>query len=46
VISDTTGNFELRLEPGAYILSVLPPTGLKPPDPEADSDQVLVWTRT
>jgi hypothetical protein len=46
VTSDATGKFELRLDPGAYILSVLPPTSLKPPDPEPDSDQVLVWTRT
>jgi hypothetical protein len=46
VTSDATGKFELRLEPGAYMLSVLPPTGLKPPSPEPDSDQGLVWTRT
>lgn len=44
--SDATGKFELLLEPGTYILSVLPPTGLKPPDPEPDSDRRLVWTRT
>jgi hypothetical protein len=46
VTSDAAGKFELRPEPGTYILSVLPPTGLKPPDPEPNSDQRLVWTRT
>jgi hypothetical protein len=46
VISDATGKFELRLDRGAYILSVLPPTGLKPPDPEPHSDEAPVWTRT
>lgn len=46
VTSDASGKFELRVQPGAYILSVLPPVGLKPPDPEPDSDRQLVWTRT
>jgi hypothetical protein len=46
VIADGTGKFELGLDPGAYILSVLPPAGLKPPDPEPNSDQRLIWTRT
>jgi len=44
VTSDAAGKFELRANPGAYILSVLPPTGLQPPEP--DGDRVLVWTRT
>ncbi len=44
VTSDAAGKFELRLNPGAYIISVLPPTGLKPPEP--DGERVLVWTRT
>jgi hypothetical protein len=44
VTSDAEGKFELRLNPGAYTLSVLPPTGLKPPEP--DGERVLVWTRT
>jgi hypothetical protein len=46
VTTDATGKFELRVDPGAYILSVLPPTGLKPPVPEPGSDQRLIWTRT
>ena len=46
VSTDAAGNFELRLDPGSWILSVVPPPGLKPPDPEPDSDRVLVWTRT
>jgi Carboxypeptidase regulatory-like domain len=45
VTTDTTGKFELRPDPGAYILSVLPPTDLKPPVPERGSDQQLMWTR-
>ncbi len=44
VTSDAEGQFGLRLNPGAYILSVVPPTGLKPPEP--DGERVLVWTRT
>src|SRR5271157_1427491 len=44
--TDATGKFELRLLPGGYTLSVVPPTGLKPPNPEPDDDRVMVWTRT
>jgi Carboxypeptidase regulatory-like domain len=46
VSTDGTGKFELRLNPGAYTLSVIPPTDLKPPDQEPDSGRVMVWTRT
>jgi hypothetical protein len=46
ITSDATGKFEMLLEPGTYFLSVLPPTGLKPPDPEPNSDRRLVWART
>ncbi|SPF36375.1 conserved exported hypothetical protein [Candidatus Sulfopaludibacter sp. SbA4] len=44
--TDATGRFELRPLPGGYILSVIPPSDWKPPDPEPDNDRVLVWTRT
>ncbi len=44
--TDATGKFELRLLPGGYTLSVIPPIGLKPPDPEPDNDRVMLWTRT
>jgi hypothetical protein len=44
--TDATGKFELRPDAGSYILSVLPPTGFKPPTPEPDSDRRLVWART
>ncbi|MGO9261561.1 MAG: carboxypeptidase regulatory-like domain-containing protein [Bryobacteraceae bacterium] len=50
--TDATGKFELRPLPGGYILSVVPPPGLKPPnpdpepDPEPHSARVLVWART
>lgn len=44
--SDATGNFEMLLQPGAYILSVLPPAGIQPPHAERDSDEEMVWTRT
>ena len=43
-------SLSLRLLPGGYILSVVPPLGLKPPNPEPGrnrtNDRVLVWTRT
>jgi protocatechuate 3,4-dioxygenase beta subunit len=44
--TDATGKFELRPRPGGYILSVVPPLGLRPPNPEPDSHRALVWTRT
>jgi hypothetical protein len=46
VTTDATGKFELHLDPGAYILSVLPPTDLRPPVPEPGIDERLIWTRT
>jgi carboxypeptidase family protein len=44
--TDATGKFELRLLPGGYTLSVVPPIGLKPPNPEPDNDRVMAWART
>lgn len=44
--TDATGKFDLRLLPGGYTLSVVPPVGLTPPNPEPDNDRVMVWTRT
>ena len=43
--ADARGNFEVRLMPGAYGLSVLPPEDLKPPDPGPDAP-ALAWKRT
>lgn len=44
--ADKDGKFDLHkfMLPGAYTLSVAPPAGLRPPDPEPD--RVLNWTRT
>ena len=45
--TDSHGKFELRrLLPDAYTLSAVPPPGLKPPDPEPESDRARAWTRT
>lgn len=46
--TNAEGRFDVHqfLLPGAYTLSVVPPPGIKPPDPEPDSDRVLNWTRT
>lgn len=44
--TEATGEFELRPDPGSYILSVLPPTDLKAPKPEPGTGRQLVWTRT
>ncbi len=44
-VTDARGNFDVQLMPGAYALSVLPPTGLKPPAPEPGG-LALAWTRT
>ena len=43
--TDSRGKFEVQLMPGAYGLSVVPPPGLKPPDPEPDGP-ALAWIRT
>jgi len=42
--TDASGNFVLHPRPGRYSLTVTPPAGIKPPEPEPDSDQVRVWT--
>jgi hypothetical protein len=46
--TNAEGRFDVHqfLLPGAYTLSVVPPLGIKPPDPEPDNDRVLNWTRT
>jgi hypothetical protein len=45
--TDAAGKFRLPLQPGdAYTLSVLPPLGWKPPDPEPEGGRVLGWART
>jgi hypothetical protein len=42
-----SGGFELMLYPNSpYTLSATPAPGLKPPDPEPDTGQVLAWART
>ena len=43
--TDEHGSFEVQVIPGAYGLSVIPPPGLKPPDPEK-SGSALAWKRT
>ena len=43
--TDAQGKFEVQLMPGAYGLSVVPPPGLKPPDP-GEGGAVLAWKRT
>jgi hypothetical protein len=45
--TDATGKFDLLLEQrGAYVISLVPPPGLKPPDPEPGRNGVQVWTRS
>ena len=43
--SDAQGKFEVQIMPGAYGLSVFPPPGLKPPDPEKNGPP-RAWVRT
>jgi Carboxypeptidase regulatory-like domain len=43
--TDAQGQFEVQLMPGSYGLSVVPPPGLKPPDPGQDG-AVLAWKQT
>jgi len=43
--TDAEGKFEVRLMPSAYLLSVLPPPGLEPPDAEPKGLK-LAWVRT
>jgi hypothetical protein len=43
--TDSQGNFEVRLMPGTYGLSVLPPPDWKPPEAEPDGP-VLAWKRS
>jgi hypothetical protein len=47
-LSDDQGNFEVHRFglPGAYTISAMAPPSRKPPEPEADSDVALGWTRT
>jgi len=42
--ADASGKFEQHMRPGRYSLSVTPPAGIKPPEPEPGSDQVRGWT--
>jgi hypothetical protein len=48
--TDAAGRFDVRQRPGTYTLSVVPPPGLKPPDPEPRAEPgdgpALGWTRT
>jgi hypothetical protein len=45
--TDKDGKFSEILFPGdAYTLSVAPPLGLKPPDPDPDTGQQRAWVRT
>jgi hypothetical protein len=46
--TDNEGKFDLHkfMFGGGYTFSVAPPAGLKPPDPEPESGQVLAWART
>src|SRR5262249_39178845 len=44
--TDNKGLFDLRISPGSYYLSVVPPPSLKPPDPEPDSNAIRTWVRT
>ncbi len=43
--ADAQGRFEVRVMPGSYGLSALPPENLKPPDAEQDGPS-LAWKRT
>jgi hypothetical protein len=43
--TDAQGKFDVKLMPGAYGLSVVPPPGLKPPDTGEDG-AALAWKRT
>lgn len=43
--TDAHGRFEVQVMPGAYGLSVDPPSGLKRPDP-AEDGSLLVWKQT
>ncbi len=44
--ADDSGNFDLRMPPGVYVLSASPPPGLTLPDPERGSGRPLGWART
>ena len=46
--TDDSGAFDLSesLVPADYVVSVTPPSGMRPPDPEPDSGRALGWART